>query len=187
MSLRWPGLLAAGWLCIAGPVLAHEESSPEPSPYMDCSQPAAGTFKGVPDPLAQWSRLECTPIGQMLVAHEDWIWRYPASFTDRPFVPAWLTADPTRSPDPRVFKSIKLRQGTADDLGSLKQRLQKTSIDLPAPDKGAGPERLYVVVAESNFGEAFEVNFIYRSDDDIWAITCAPACAPEQVFKIYRR
>lgn len=188
MSLRLPGLLlAAGWLCIAGPVLAHEDSTRESAPFLDCNQPPASALKNVPDPLAHWSRLECTPAGQMLVAGDDWFWRYPASFTERPFLPAWMTADPTRSPDPRFFKSIKMREGSADDLGGLKQRMKKSAIDLPAPEKGAGPERLYVMAAESNHGEGFEVNFIYRSDDDIWAITCAPDCAPEHVFKIYRR
>jgi len=31
------------------------------------------------------------------------------------------------------------------------------------------------------------VNFVYRSDLDIWAVPCVPDCRPEQLFHIYRR
>jgi hypothetical protein len=57
-------------------------------------------------------------------------------------------------------------------------------IALPA---SAGEQRIYVLTAESNLGEKFDVNFVYRSDLDIWAVPCVPDCRPEQLFHIYRR
>lgn len=182
------GLLAAA-LCIASTVAcAHEDATHEPLPFLDCDHPPEHALSKVPEPVARWARLQCIPAGQMLVPGEDWVWRYPGSFTDRPFVPAWMSADDTVSAGPRYFKTMSVRQAGTDEVRELKQRLAKSAIEVPAPRSQTDqPERIYVLAAESNVGERLEVNFVYRSDQDIWAVPCAPACAPEHLFHIYRR
>lgn len=182
------GLLAAA-LCMASTVAcAHEDANQEPIPFLDCDHPPEHAASIVPEPIARWAQLQCIPAGQMLVAGEDWVWRYPGSFTDRPFVPAWMSADASASAGPRYFKAMSVRQAGEDEMRVLKQRFTKSAIEVPAPRAPTDePERIYVLAAESNLGEKLEVNFVYRSDRDIWAVPCAPACAPEQLFHIYRR
>jgi hypothetical protein len=189
MFSRLACLILAGGFCLASlSVCAHEAATEEASPFLDCDNPPEHALRVIPQPIARWSRIECTPAGQMLVQSEDWIWRYPGSFTDRPFLPAWMTADPNVSPEPRYFKALAVRQAAVDEARALTQRLARGMIELPAAtESNSQPERIYVVVAESNLGERLEVNFVYRSDQDIWAVPCVPDCRPEQVFHIYRR
>ena len=186
MSARLACLLLAGAWCMAGAaVRAHEDATHEALPILDCDHPPEQAARVVPDPIARWTQLECTPAGQMLVSSEDWVWRFPGSFTDRPFLPAWMSADASVSAEPRYFKSIAAHRAGADEVEQLNQRFAKSMIDLPA---AAGRrQQIYVLSAESNLGEKFEVNFVYRSDHDIWAVPCVPDCRPEQLFHIYRR
>jgi hypothetical protein len=166
---------------------AHDAGEHDAPAILDCEDPPAQALRVIPEPLGRWTQIECTPVGQMLVQSEDWIWRYPGSFTDRPFLPAWMSADPHVSPNPRYFKSLDVRQAQSEEARALRERIAKSAIDLPAAKPDGTAERVYVVVAETNFGEKLEVNFMYRSDQDIWAVPCAPECRPEQVFHIYRR
>jgi hypothetical protein len=188
MFLRMAGLSLAAvlWLSCAG-ANAHDAGEQDSPAILDCDDPPQHAVRVIPEPLARWTQIECTPVGQMLVQSEDWIWRYPGSFTDRPFLPAWMSADPHVSPNPRYFKSLDVRQAQSEEARALRERIAKSAIDLPAAKPDGTAERVYVVVAETNFGEKLEVNFMYRSDQDIWAVPCAPECRPEQVFHIYRR
>jgi hypothetical protein len=166
---------------------AHDAGDQEPMPFLDCDHPPAHAMRTLHEPIARWTAIECTPAGQMLVSSEDWIWRYPGSFTDRPFLPAWMTADPTRSPDPRYFEALEVRELPSEQLPAFYARIAQSAIELPSAKTPAPSERLYHFVGRTNFDETMEVNFLYRSDSDIWAIPCAPDCRPEQVFHIYRR
>lgn len=180
--------LAGAFCMVSAAACAHEDATHEPLPFLDCDHPPEHALSIVPEPIARWSQLQCLPSGQMLVPGEDWVWRYPGSFTDRPFVPAWMSADPGVSAGPRYFKTMSVRLAGADEMRELKQRFVRSAIEVPAPRVQTDPpERIYVLAAESNLGEKLEVNFVYRSDQDIWAVPCAPACAPEQLFHIYRR
>ena len=188
MSAGLTRLFLAGVWCVASAAAwAHEDATREAIPILDCDHPPEHAVNAVPEPF-HWAQLECTPAGQMLVPAEDWVWRYPGSFTERPFVPAWMSADAGVSAGPRYFKTMSARLAGADEMRELKQRFVRSAIELPAPRVQTDPpERIYVLAAESNLGEKLEVNFVYRSDQDIWAVPCAPACAPEQLFHIYRR
>src|SRR5689334_23690022 len=155
-------LLVTGVWCVASAaVWAHEDATREAMAIYDCDHPPEHAVSTVPEPVTHWAQLECTPAGQMLVPAEEWVWRYPGSFTDRPFLPAWMSADPGLSGEPRYFKSIAARQAGADETERLQQRFAQSMIALPA---SAGEQRIYVLTAESNLGEKFDVNFVYRSD-----------------------
>ena len=185
MSARLVRLLLAGaWCSLSVAAWAHEDSTHEALPFLDCDHPPEHAVLTLPAPVASWAQLDCTPAGQMLVPSADWIWRYPGSFTDRPFLPAWMSADASVSAEPRYFKSIVTRQASTDEARQLERRFASSKIDLPA---AAGQQRIYVLTAQSNLDETFEVSFVYRSDQDIWAVPCAPDCRPEQLFHIYRR
>ena len=176
--------LAGAFCMVSAAACAHEDASQEPLPFLDCDHPPEHALSVVPEPIARWAQLQCLPAGQMLVPGEDWVWRYPGSFTDRPFLPAWMSAEPGVSGEPRYFKSIAARQAGDDEAERLQRRFAQSMIALPA---SAGEQRIYVLTAESNLGEKFDVNFVYRSDLDIWAVPCVPDCRPEQLFHIYRR
>jgi hypothetical protein len=185
MLVRLACLLAAGiWYAAGTAAHAHEDGGREAPPFLDCDHPPEHAVQAVPEPIARWARLDCTPVGQMLIPSEDWVWRFPGSFTDRPFLPAWMSADPGVSGEPRYFKAIAARQADTSEAQQLSQRFAKSMIELPA---AATQQQIYVLSAESNLGEKFEVNFVYRSDQDIWAVPCVPDCRPEQTFHIYRR
>ncbi len=185
MSLSLSRLLAAGVFSMAAAnVCAHEDATREPLAILDCEHPPEHAMRTIPEPVARWAQLQCTPAGQMLVASEDWMWRYPGSFTDRPFLPAWMSADAAVSPEPRYFKVMTARQAESAEASALEKRFLKSMIELPRSNDA---QRIFVFTAQSNLGETFEVNFVYRSDRDIWAVPCAPECRPEQLFHIYRR
>jgi len=185
MFARLVGPFLVGAWCMASPAIwAHEDPTHEAPRMLDCDHPPERAVRTLPEPVARWAQLDCTPVGQMLISSEDWVWRYPGSFTDRPFLPAWMSADPGISAEPRYFKSIAARQAGADEAQQLEQRLIQSTIVLPP---SAGGQRIYVLTAENNLSEKFEVNFVYRSDQDIWAVPCAPDCRPEQLIHIYRR
>jgi len=177
-------LLAAAWYTAGIAVWADEAAPQEAAPFVDCDHPPTHAARAVPEPIARWAQLECTPAGQILVPSEDWAWRFPGSFTDRPFVPAWMSAAESVSAEPRFFRSIAARQAGAEEAQLLAQRFASSNINLPPH---AGQQQIYILSAESNLGEKFEVNFVYRSDQDIWAVPCAPDCLSEQLFHIYRR
>jgi hypothetical protein len=184
MSAGLTRLFLAGVWCVASAAAwAHEDATGEAIPILDCDHPPEHAVNAVPEPF-HWAQLECTPAGQMLVPAEDWVWRYPGSFTDRPFLPAWMSAEPGVSGEPRYFKSMAARLAGTDEAERLQRRFAQSMIALPA---SAGEQRIYVLTAESNLGEKFDVNFVYRSDLDIWAVPCVPDCRPEQLFHIYRR
>jgi hypothetical protein len=189
MFSRLACLFLAGVCCLAGAsASAHEDAGHQAPPILDCDDPPEQAARVVPPPIANWTQLDCVPAGQVLIQAEDWVWRYPGSFTDRPSVPAWMSADPGVSGEPRYFTSITVRQAGAEEAHRLNQRFVKSMIELPAAaGAAAARERIYVLIAQSNLGEKLEVNFVYRSDQDIWAIPCAPDCRPEQLFHIYRR
>jgi hypothetical protein len=189
MHARLARAFLAGAFCmVSAAACAHEDATQEPLPFLDCDHPPEHALNSVPEPVARWAQLQCIPAGQMLVPGDDWVWRYPGSFTDRPFVPAWMSADASASAGPRYFQAMNVRQAGADEMRELKQRFARSAIELPAPRaQTAAPERIYVLAAESNLGEKLEVHFVYRSDEDIWAVPCARVCAPEQLFHIYRR
>jgi len=88
-------------LC-AHSTLAHRGEPAEGPETMDCDHPPGQALGVSPDPVAQWTRIDCRSSGQLLVQNEN------------------------------------------------------------------------------------RVNFVYRSEDDIWGVPCAPECRPEHLFHVFR-
>jgi hypothetical protein len=43
------------------------------------------------------------------------------------------------------------------------------------------------LIAVNDLGQKLALHVVYRSDDDMWGVVCAPDCRPEYVFMLYRR
>jgi len=164
------------------PAFSHPDNEGDPGyAVIDCEHPAANVATALPDAIAGPAYLQCTPAFQQLVANQDWRWRYPGSFFDRPFIPAYAPEPSHGKLGPRFFTGFE-----AVDLSEAQVREQheKFARELPTYREKAAPGRILKVVATNDLGDAIDVYFGFRSERDGWVVTCTPACAPENLFLI---
>jgi hypothetical protein len=48
------------------------------------------------------------------------------------------------------------------------------------------PSVVYTLVAVNDLGYRVQLDFLYRSDADIWGVACSGECKSENVFHVYR-
>jgi hypothetical protein len=186
-------LAAAGLAAFCAQSGAHESGEAQRPPiYMDCEHVPEAAVSVLPDPVEAWTALDCRPLGQLLVQKEGWVWRYPGSWTEQVLLPAWIASasNGNAGTGARYFKSmaVEKREGAAAEALLTRFAREVVSYQFLAQRADqAAPAVVYTLVAQNDLGDELHVNFLYRSDADIWAVTCAPECRPENVFKVYRR
>jgi len=185
-------LLAAAGCAIAFPAaLAHQEDVAQDVPaLMDCDHQPRQAVRELPEPVRAWTDLDCRALGQLLVQKDGWVWRYPASWTDQVLVPAWTASAEETDGGAHYFKAVAVETRDGEQAAQLHERfvreLATYRMHAAHADKPI-PSIVYTLVAENDLGHRLRINFLYRSDVDIWAVTCAPECRPETVFHVYRR
>ena len=121
-------------LCMAGATFAlgssvvrgHGEHAVAPLEQMDCSRPPAAAITQLPEPLANWARLECGAGGQKLVAAPGWQWRYPSSWFDRPFAPAGAPDASIDEPGAKYFVEMTVEVVTGAAAQAVEAKSNKT-------------------------------------------------------------
>ena len=163
---------------------AHQEgdgrSGPEP---LDCEHPPADAVTGLPEAIQPFAELACAPNGQLIVAREDWVWRYPASYFDRPFVAAYSPMESRTEPGARYFTSLVVEELTGEAARKQNEALGKT---LPNYRPEAPANSVLRMIATNELGHRFDVYFPMTDANRGWGAICAPQCAPEMLFMIYR-
>jgi hypothetical protein len=167
----------------AGAHAGHEESAYAAVDVMSCDTPPASAVRALPEPLADWAEIECSPMGQQLVPSSRWQWRYPASFKVRPVIPAWSAAASEDAPGAKYFIELDLEEVPAAALAERHGWLagQVSSYRDAEP---AAPGAIRRLRAENNLGHEFDVWFAQIEAKRIWAVMCVPDCRVEYAFRL---
>jgi hypothetical protein len=191
---RWRAALAAALLWVSAGVSAHTDDGEgdhgaAPSP-LDCSHPPANALRGLPAPIDRWTALSCMPNGQLLHQRKGWSWRFPASFTQQVIITAAVAAEPNEAFG-RYFSSMEITTLEGDAAAQLHAQLaeQVPTYRFRFGEKLAEtrPKAIYSVRARNDKGGEFVLQMVYRSDQDIWGLVCAPDCVPESLFTVSRQ
>jgi len=170
--------------CFAAIVRAHQEREEKTSPApFDCDHPPAGAVTRLPEAIQPFAQLACAPIGQLIVAREGWVWRYPASYFDRPLVAAYSPMQSRMEPGPRYFTFLTVEKLTG--AAPMKQN-EALGRALPNYRVDPPPGTVLRLAATNDLGHRFDVYFPMTDTNKGWGAICAPECAPEMLFMIYR-
>ncbi|MCC7546430.1 MAG: hypothetical protein IT532_01555 [Burkholderiales bacterium] len=166
--------------------LAHPDEQRDAPQTIDCRTPSEDVITRLPAPLDRWAQLHCTPEAQFLVPSRDWLWRYPASFTTPVLIPAW-TPNPSRAAaQAHYFISVEIDRASDEDAHALDERMAR-EISIYGALAQSPVSEVYTLRAENNHGEHFDIHFMYRSDQDVWGLVCAPRCGAEMSFRLNAR
>jgi hypothetical protein len=173
---------AAACLCIS--VSAHQEGGKDAGPaLLDCDHPPADAVTRLPEAIRRFAELACLPNGQLIVAHEDWVWRYPASYFDRPLIAAYSPTESRMEPGARYFTSLAVEELSTEAAMKQNEALGRA---LPNYRTEPPPRSMLRMAAENELGHRFDVYFPMTDANNGWGAICAPECAPELLFMIYR-
>ena len=182
ISLQVAACLAAA--CVAIGASAHEESEQRAGPEpLDCGHLPANAVTRLPEAIQAFAELVCAPGGQFIGAREGWVWRYPASYFDRPSVAAHSPVESRMEPGPRYFTSLTVEELTGEAATKQNESLGKT---LPNYRTEQPSKSVLRLLATNELGHRFDVYFPMTDANKGWGAICAPECAPEMLFMMYR-
>ncbi len=148
---------------------------------IDCEHPAANVATVLPAAIAGPAQIECNPMRQSLVANEGWTWRYPGSYFDRPFIPAYAPRASLGEAGARFFTGFRSVELSQPDI---RKQHEKFAREIPTYPEQAAPARIIKLVATNDLGHELDAYFGFRSERKGWVVLCAPDCAPENLFLI---
>jgi hypothetical protein len=182
MLSRFLALLIA---CLCAPAFSHEGGGADDSAQpLDCDHQPDKAVSEVPSALQALAALECAPNGQLIVAREGWIWRYPASYFDRPVIAAYTPLESREQPGPRYYVSLQAERLSGDAA----RRKHETLLGLlPNYKAQTIPKSVLQLTATNELGHQFQVFFPIVDENKAWGVVCAPECSPEMTFMIYRQ
>jgi hypothetical protein len=166
------------WLVI-WPAFSHPEGEAAPAGVFDCEHPPAGALAAPPPAIAEFSRMECSPRGQFLMAGDGWTWRFPGSFFNLPSLAAYTSEASLLAGEPRHFRSIDVTEVAVGEREQLHQRFVS---ELPTYGARSAPVRMLKLAVVDDAGNGFEVFMPFENDSKGWVIPCVPDCPPEYVF-----
>jgi hypothetical protein len=182
--------LAATLCIVASTAIAHNEPGESPAvPPTGCDQLPAEALRTLPEPIAQWTALQCRGTGQVLVQSDGWVWRYPGSWTQHVFIPAWIMQSGARPDSLRYFSAMSVQSLDAERAAQIHRQLLRdvSAYEFHATRDGTSPSAGYTLQAQDESGNAFSIHFLYRSEADLWGVACVPECRSEFLFHISRR
>lgn len=129
-----------------------------------------------PEILKPYAKLECD---QFIVNTERWQWRFPNSYFDRPYIPAFAPKSKKNVAGMRVYKQFSAEEIDKKQILELHESkfLKIRSYAQPLP-----PERLIKLKATNDLGDDMDVWFGLTSKDKGWVAICSPICAAEYFF-----
>lgn len=163
----------------AAQAFAHPQGEEAHPSMLDCEHPPKGLVQVLPERVGVPARIECLPTAQSIVAPEGWNWRYPGSFFDRPYIPAYAPIASRQMGGPRFFTGFEAQELSADDARKQHETFTR---DVQNYRETAPPVRLVKLVATNDLGHEMDAYFGFRSDREGWVMLCVPQCAPEYMF-----
>lgn len=169
-----------------GAAWAHSDSDNAAAPagaYFDCNQLPDKALTHLPEPIAAWAKLDCLPVGQVIVERDGWSWRFPGSFFDKPRIFAAAPEESQFFPGMRYFTRITVEEL---DRPTAQERHQSFRAQFPTYSMENPPSRMLRLVAVNELTHPIEAFFSFDDDAHGWGIVCVPQCAVENVFMISR-
>jgi hypothetical protein len=151
---------------------------------MDCAHLPSEAVTELPPPVAQWTRLDCRPFGQLLAQQAGWSWRYSGTFMQEVMVAAIMGSTAEEGSGPRFFRDVSVAQRDAEGARALDRQLKQ---EVPSYAFIAGeetPRAAYTLRAVNDVLDIITVHFLERAEGDLWGVACTPDCRPENVFLI---
>lgn len=171
-----------GWHAGAASAQSDRDATAAPR-RPECARLPSEALMRLPPPLDGWARLDCTPAGQILVSHRDWIWRYPASYTSWVWLPAWLADAAQLGQGIRYFVSAEVTVARGEEAAVMHRDLAAQVAVYRAMTEGRpAPAEVYTATLLNETDQALRVHFLFHSRQDVWAVVCAPDCSEEYSF-----
>jgi len=145
----------------------------------ECSSMPSNAATTLPQPLAQWAVLVCTPYGQIISNRQGWIWSYPGSYSPV-FIPSQMVvSDPQPLGNKSYFTKIQLTKIEGNDF----QPAYSVFHSYFAPDpKLPDGYRLDLV---SVSGSTLMLYFFDYGANNAWGMWCPQGkCDPQSRFMI---
>jgi hypothetical protein len=144
----------------------------------DCSGLSNDAVKTVPMPLAKWAQVACTPIGEVMMSKDDWIWIMPDA-SGMVFIPSQIVdGDPKELGNGSYFTKIDVQKVNGEEF----DRAYDT-FHIGFDDKEVKPDG-YRVDLQSVSGQTMRV-FFFDYDTYAWGMTCeGDKCDPQTRFMV---
>jgi hypothetical protein len=179
MVKRFKLALVLAYTWSAGIALAHNGQVPdEKEQQVDCRTLFNFTFPKILDFMTS---IDCN---QFISNNEDWTWRYPNSYFDRPFISAFSPRTRKAETGTRFFRRISAYEADEAERQEAYETIFKNLRNFP--DKHP-PKRMIRMDTVNDIKDETQIYFGFNSEDSGWAVVCAPDCAPEYFFLIEKR
>jgi hypothetical protein len=168
--LAFSVLTIAAPLKLASPAVALEGH--------DCAGAPEGEVTKLPMPLAKWAQLACTPIGQILMSHEGWVWVMPDA-SGTVFVPSQIAdKPPTELTDKSYFTKIDVQPVKGAEFEEAYD-----TFHVGFDEKEVKPDAYRVDITTVS-GETMRM-FFFDYDSYAWGMTCSEdKCDIESRFMV---
>jgi hypothetical protein len=153
-------------------------------PVMDCTSLPPEAVTQLPPPIAQWTRLDCRPFGQVLAQQAGWSWRYSGTFMQEVMIAAIMGPVAEEGVGPRFFRDVSVATRDGQDVVELDRQLKQ---EVPSYAFIAGdetPHSAYTLRAVNDVLDIITVHFLEHAEGDLWAVACTPDCRAENVFLV---
>ena len=131
----------------------------------DCAGSPEDAVTKLPMPLAKWAQIACTPIGHILMSHEDWIWVMPDA-SGTVFVPSQIVdAEPEQLGNKSYFTRIEVRPVKGEEFEEA-----YGTFHVGFDDKEVKPDA-YRVDITTVWGKSMRL-FFFDYDSYAWGMTC---------------
>ncbi len=149
-----------------------------PANAKSCTGLPAAAVTTLPQPLARWAALVCTPYGQIISNHQEWIWSKPGSYSPV-FVPSQMVvSDPKPLGSGSYFTNVTIAKVAGGQFQSAYSAFHKGFASDPQLPDG------YRLDVMSVSGKKLVLYFFdYRTH--AWGLWCPEEkCKPESRFMI---
>lgn len=144
----------------------------------DCSGASADAVTKLSMPLAKWAQVACTPLGQVLMSRDNWVWIMPDA-SGMVFIPSQLADTvPQEIGDKSYFTKIDVQKVKGEEFNRA-----YSTFHVGFDDKEVKPDA-YRVDLVSVSGQTMRM-FFFDYDTYAWGMTCEnDKCDPETRFMV---
>jgi hypothetical protein len=169
--------LAISALTIAAPLTFASAAAPNEGHDCSAGMPD-GALAKLPTPLSKWGRVICTPIGQVLMSKEDWVWIMPDA-SGLVFVPSQIVeTQPKEVGNEAYFTKADVIQAKGAEFDQA-----YNTFHIGFDEKEVKPDA-YRVDLTSMSGKQIRM-FFFDYDTYAWGMSCPEnKCDPETRFMI---
>jgi hypothetical protein len=131
----------------------------------NCADAPDDAVTRLPMPLAKWAQLACTPIGQILMSHEGWVWIMPDA-SGTVFVPSRIADKPPEElGNSSYFTKIDVQPVKGEEFEEAYR-----AFHIGFDDKEVKPDAYRVDITTIS-GETMRM-FFFDYDSYAWGMTC---------------